>query len=290
VPICAFHLLLGTAAVPPTSWPFPTADGTIWRYVLTREPEQEQTVLIRQIAGLPKSKKTEGPIRLEQRLDGTVKFAEWLTRQNEAILATAERGADGTSVVLNPPATILPGKMEPGASWNFRGQIAGADLILPLKIISEEEIKVAAGKFRAWHIRGEQAGLVTTVAEQWFAPGVGWVKETVTQRSPTGQLIDRRSVEMTALPSAQPNARIALPARPFDASISTSTAGAPTDVISADALQIVARWRVHREIGTAKVRAVWIAEDTAGLAPADYKIDEATAIATPPESVGKFTL
>ncbi len=290
VPICAFLLLLGTTTIAPRPWPFPTAEGTTWRYVLTHEPEQEQTVLTRQIAGVPKSTKTEGPFRLEQKLDGSVKFAEWLTRQKEAVLATAERGEDGTSVVLNPPATILPGKMEPGASWNFRGQIAGADLTLVLKIISEEEIKVAAGKFRTWHIRGEQTGLVTTVAEQWFAPGVGWVKEVVTQRSPTGQLIDRRSVEMTALPSAQPSARTAPPDRPFEASISTSTVGAPMDVISANALQIIARWRVHREIGNAKVRVVWIAEDTAGLVPADYKIDEATAVATPPESVGTFTL
>jgi hypothetical protein len=290
VPICAILLLLGAATTTPAPWPFPTADGTTWRYIFTREPEQEQTVLTRQIASSSKSNKAEAAFRLEQRWDGSVKFAEWLTRPKGAVLATAQRGTDGTSIVLNPPVTILPEKMEPGASWNFRGQIAGADLALPMKVISDEEIKVAAGKFHAWHIRGEQTGLVTTVAEQWFAPGVGWVKELVTERSPTGQLIDRRSVEMMALPSAQTAARSALPPRPFEASISTSTVGRPMDIISADALQVVARWRVHREVGRAKVRAVWIAEDTAGVAPAGYKVDEATAIATPPESVGTFTL
>jgi hypothetical protein len=282
----AFLLLVSTAAAALGSWPFPTAEGTTWRYVLTCEPEEQQTVFTRHIVGSAKSNRTDGPIRIDQTLDGLVNFSEWLTRQKEAVQATAQRGADGTSIVLNPPVTLLPAKMQPGASWNFRGQIAGADVELPMKLISEEEVNVAAGKFRAWHIRGEHTGLVTTVAEQWFTPGVGWVKEMVTQRSPTGQLIDRRLAEMVALPSAKP----ILPGRPFEASISTSTAGAPADVISADALQIVARWRVHREIGSAKVRAVWIAEDTAGVVPAGYKVDEATAVAAPPESVGTFTL
>lgn len=261
-----------------------------WRYAFTREPEREEAMLTRQIAAAPKSNQTEESLRLEQRWDGSLRFSQWLTQKKGDVLATAERIADGTSIVLNPPVTILPGKLEAGASWNFRGEIAGAALALPLKILGEEEIQVAAGKFRAWHIRGQQAGFGTTVAEQWFAPGVGFVKETVTQRSPSGQLIDRRSIEMTALPSVQNIARLLPPARPFEASISTSTAGAATDVISTDALQIVARWRVHRELGTAKVRAVWIAEDTGGIVSADYRIDEATAVATPPESVGTFTL
>ena len=40
----------------------------------------------------------------------------------------------------------------------------------------------------------------------------------------------------------------------------------------------------------AKLRAEWIAEDVAGVAPPDYKVDEASTIVTEPSSHGIFTL
>ncbi|PYI75174.1 MAG: hypothetical protein DMF04_10985 [Verrucomicrobia bacterium] len=75
----------------------------------------------------------------------------------------------------------------------------------------------------------------------------------------------------------------------LEASVSTSSKGDPLSVISADALQIVARWRGHGLRKNAKIRAVWIAQDT-GVAPIDFKVDEATAIAPVAGAFGKFTL
>ncbi|PYM10159.1 MAG: hypothetical protein DMF15_03030, partial [Verrucomicrobia bacterium] len=75
----------------------------------------------------------------------------------------------------------------------------------------------------------------------------------------------------------------------LEASVSTSSNGDPLNVISADALQIVARWRGHGLRRNARVRAVWIAQDT-GVAPVDFKVDEATAIAPIGGAFGKFTL
>ena len=290
VSLCAILLLLGTASAGRAEWPFPTNEGTTWQYTLKREPEGETTTLTRQIVPSRDSKKTEAAVRLEQRWDGAMRSAQVLKSEKGAVLAISQSGANGQVSVLTPPVTIVPAKMEPGNSWNFRGHIAGTELALPLRIIGIDEIEIGAGKLRAWHIRGTQEGAVPTVAEQWFAPGVGWVKETVTQRSPTGQLLARRTLELRALPSTHPAASAPPQTRVFEASVSTSTSGAPMDIISSDALQIVARWRVRRLAGNAKVRAVWIAEDTRGIVPAGYQIDEATAIATPPESVGTFTL
>ena len=62
------------------------------------------------------------------------------------------------------------------------------------------------------------------------------------------------------------------------------------DRISADALQIVARWRARQLPGNTKVRAVWIAEDAGAIAAPAYKIDEAIAVAASPEAIGTFTL
>jgi hypothetical protein len=278
--ICAILLFLGAATVTTPQWPFPSADGTTWQYTLTREPENDKAILTRHLVASPRLQKTEPSLQVEEKINGAMRSSQTLTIEKGAVLAISQRAADGKATPLKPPAIVLPAKMAPGISWNFRGQIAGINLTLPLKFINEEEIQIGAGKFRAWHIRGEQMGTVATTAEEWFVPGVGWVKESVTQRAPTGQLLDRRVVEMIARPEA----------RAFEASISTSTAGESMDLISADALQIVARWRVRRAAGKTKVRAVWIAEETGGIAPAGYKIDEATTIATPPESVGTFTL
>jgi hypothetical protein len=288
VTICVLLLLVGNVATAPV-WPFPAKDGTTWQYTFAREPENDKAVLTRQIVASSKPQKQDASLQVEEKINGAMQAAEILKIENGALLVVAQRAADGKVTVLAPPETLLPAKMGPGISWNFHGEIAGIGLSMPLKIVAEEQIQIPAGKFRAWHVHGEQAGTVATTAEQWWVPGVGLVKESVTQRSPTGHLIGRRTVELTVPPSMEP-ARAALDTRPFEASVSTSTAGASMDIISADALQIVARWRVRRPAGNAKVRAVWIAEDTGGIVPANYKVDEATAIATPPESVGTFTL
>ncbi len=282
------RVLLIVGAIMPgarADWPFPVSDGTTWRYSLTREPEQDRMTLTRRVVA---SRKTPN-VSLEEAIDGTVRWTGLLTSKDGAVLVTSVRDPKDKIVPGSQPATLLPAKLEAGTSWNFRGQIAGSDVALPVKIVGADEIEVAAGKFRAWHIRGEQAGMVTTSVEQWFAPGVGWVKETVTQRSPTGQLIARHSAELVATPSVGRD-QLAAETKPFEASLSTSTAGAPMDTVSADALQIVARWRARPTLPQARVRAVWIAEETGGIAPPGYQIDEATAFAAPPESVGIFTL
>src|SRR5205823_6858781 len=75
----------------------------------------------------------------------------------------------------------------------------------------------------------------------------------------------------------------------LEASISTSSDGDPLNVISDDALQIVARWRGHGLRKNARIRAAWIAQDT-GIAPVDFKVDEATAVAPIADAFGYFTL
>ena len=96
------------------------------------------------------------------------------------------------------------------------------------------------------------------MADFWFIRGVGSIKETVTQRSPGGDLLSRNTIELVKLPTQhQPE-----PTKKLEASVSTSSNGDPLSVISADALQIVARWRGHGLRKNARVRAVWIAEDT----------------------------
>jgi hypothetical protein len=279
-----FGLLLGSAAAR-AEWPIPTADGTIWQYVLTREGEDRPGTLTRQVFA-PKNPAEQNALRIETAVNGATHSTEFLKNEGKTILATAFRSAKGETQTFDPPVTILPGDLNFGAEWNYRGPVAGLDLNLPLKIVGESEIEVPAGKFRALHFRGEKNDTLFTVADFWFVRGVGSVKEMVTQRGPGGDLLSRNSIELAKLP-ALPQTKPEL--KRLEASVSTSGNGDPLNVVSADALQIVARWQGHGLRKKSKIRAVWIAQDT-GVAPVDFKVDEATAVAPLSNAVGKFTL
>jgi hypothetical protein len=279
-----FGVVLG-AATAPAEWPIPTADGTIWQYVLNREGEDQPATLTRQVFAA-KNPAAQNSLRIETAVNGAIHSTEFWKNEGKTILVTAFRNTNGETQTFDPPLTILPGNLNFGAEWNYRGPAAGLDLNLPLKIVGEGEIEVPAGKFRALHFRGEENNGLFTVADFWFVRGVGSIKEVVTQRGPSGDLLSRNSIELAKLPAlSQTKPEL----KKLEVSVSTSSDGDPLDVISADALQIVARWRGHGLRKNAKIRAVWIAQDT-GVAPVDFKVDEATAVAPISNAFGKFTL
>ncbi len=280
-----FGVVIRTSVIQ-AEWPIPTADGTTWQYALTREGETEPVTLTRQVFA-PKSPEEQNTLRIETAINGVAHSTEFLKNEGKVILATAQRGEGGSTEAFDPPITILPGELSFGAEWKYRGSVAGLDLNLPLKIVGEGEIEVPAGKFRALHFRGEKNDGFLTVADFWFVRGVGSIKETATQRSPGGDLLSRNTIELVKLPA--PHQAEPAEKKKLEASVSTSSEGDPVNVVSDDALQIVARWRGHGLRRNARVRAVWIAQDT-GIAPIDYKVDEATAIAPIGGAFGKFTL
>ena len=275
------------ASVTQAEWPIPTADGTTWQYALTREGETEPGTLTRQVFA-PRNPNEENSLRVETAINGSTHSTEFLKNESNAILATAYRVQGGKTEAFDPAITILPGQLSFGAEWNYRGPIAGLDLNLPFKIVGDGDIEVPAGKFRALHFRGEKNDGLFTVADFWFVRGVGSIKETVTQRSPSGDLLTRNTIELAKLPARQQTQPIG-EKKKLEASVSTSSDGDPLDVISDDALQIVARWRGHGLRKNARIRAAWIAQDT-GIAPVDFKVDEATAVAPIADAFGKFTL
>jgi hypothetical protein len=282
-------ILLGVvigASVTQAEWPIPTADGTTWQYAFTRGGETEPETLTRQVFA-PRNADEQNTLRIETAINGVAHSTEFFKNDGQAILTTAHRREGGNTETFDPPITILPGDLSFGAEWKYRGPVAGLDLNLPVKIVGEGEIEVPAGKFRALHFRGERNDGLFTVADFWFVRGVGSIKETVTQRSPGGDLLSRNTIELVKLPAqhqAEPTEK-----KKMEASVSTSSDGDPLNVISDDALQIVARWRGHGLRKNARIRAVWIAQDT-GIAPVDFKVDEATAIAPIGGAFGKFTL
>jgi len=196
-------ILLGVvigASVTQAEWPIPTADGTTWQYALTREGETEPETLTRQVFA-PRNADEQNTLRIETAINSIAHSTEFLTNEGKAVLATAQRSEGGSTEAFNPPITILPADLNFGAEWKYRGPVAGLDLNLPLKIVGEGEIEVPAGKFRALHFRGEKNDGFFTVADLWFVGGVGSIKETVTQRSPSGDLLNRNTIELVKLPA-----------------------------------------------------------------------------------------
>ncbi|MDQ2868489.1 MAG: hypothetical protein M3R59_08800, partial [Verrucomicrobiota bacterium] len=261
---------------------WPLADGTTWRYALTREPSSAALTFTRTIH------RQKDDVELESSTDGSTATTEVLREGNGDVQLIAEINATGKRTAVEPPAIFLPAKLAAGTTWNFRGEIAGFAIALPQTIVREEEVTVPAGTYKALYVRGEKSGTFQTRTERWFVRDVGWVKEILTQRSPTGELVTRNTLELLTAPSS--DSALTAPAKTIEASVSTSTGGKPLSVISADALQIVARWRVLQVPPKTRIRAIWIADDIGDVAPPNYKIDEAEAVTETPDAVGTFTL
>lgn len=256
--LCFFALLLSIAEmlvagnVPPAITP-----GMEWRYTFRREGEPSVTFTRRIVDGADHALHVDALI-------------------------------DGVSQSLHRPDLS---ELEPPSSAEASGgSVAGLEVRLAQSDAGEEEVEVPAGKFRARRFHGEQPGLRRTVVDRWYADGVGWVKETVTQRGPSGALLARNSLELLNVPGAAPATAAASAAPVFQASISTSSQGDEMKVIPENALQIVARWRIHSATSPSQVRAVWIAEDVQEVAPHNFQIDEAIADLSTAEGYGAFTL
>lgn len=279
-----------TAGLVRADWPFPSAAGTGWQYALTREPGSNTAAFSRKILSVEDGADAR-TISVESAADGRVESVESLKLEGDAVLATS-RSDQGKVTTFDSPVLIVPSKLEAGTTCGGDEEIAGIPVAIPLTIVGEEEVKVPAGSFRAWRIHGEDRKTMTIAADRWFVPGVGSVKESVTERSPSGELLVRNTLELTGAPSAPGEGSSLSNAQPkqLEASVSTSRNGDPLNTISADALQIVARWRVHGMSDKTKIRAVWTAEDVGDVVPPEYKVDEATTMTTSPEATGIFTL
>ncbi len=118
-------------------------------------------------------------------------------------------GIDADLSTSNPTGVILPGNVQQGTQWPFGMDIAGnisqgnlrADLkgniASSMQAVGTESVTVPAGTFNAIKVQGSPSLSVNATyqgitlpfssavnATFWFAPGVGWIKSTV-----SGQLL-----------------------------------------------------------------------------------------------------
>lgn len=283
----------------------PTADGTSWRYNMTEEvgkglsvsdvkPDADGKIRRPVLYRIEGTESVAGKelLKFEMHRAGVITNTDLLTVDERAIICWARINADGELIKINPPQTMIATPLKQGAQWNFNGQAGDIKVQQNYEVTGEEDVDLPAGKFRAFHIHGEQMSPSPMTIDRWFVPGTGIVKDVTTMRTTNGDLLDRISLELAERPKVTNRPEVKSDAKPKKISVSLAKDrfGKGTTTFSADTSQIYARWQGHRLRKGAKVRAVWIAENIGDDFPQDYKVDEASTIAESPTAQGAFTL
>lgn len=288
----AMFLLLSAAACAGAKLLLPTTEGMAWQYDATEETgdgNNNHSVLTRRFAGTENFGGKE-LLKLETFSNDVLSVTELIAVDDNGIRCFARgSGADEKVTGLSSPEIIIPEHLRKGAKWKAEGRVADIAMHQNWSVDGSEQITVPAGHFRAFRLHCAQASPASIVFDRWFAPGIGFVKEVTTMRSPTGELLGRRTLELNRLPKIA-DAPTKPAANKLVAGVSSQAIGDFETDFSQNVPNLYARWQGRGLRDHAKVRAVWIAENVGDIAPPNYRIDEAETIATSPEARGAFTL
>ena len=299
----AFLLAICPLACASAEQLIPIAEGTTWNYEMTQDvggtltlkpdaEEKGQLAVSYRIGGMQKIDNKDW-LKLEMYRDDVLTSTDLITVDERGIICAARIDGKGALNKLDPPQTMIAMPLKSGASWDFDANIGKTKTRQRYSVTGKEDVDVPAGKFRAWRIRCEQTSPSAATIDRWLAPGTGIVKEITTMRAPTGDLLQRVSLELKEAPkiAAPPEAKAVAGAvaGKLSAGLSKGPLGNFTTAFASDTPKIYARWQGHGLREQSNIRVVWIAEKVEDIPP-DYKIDEATATATATDSHGIFTL
>jgi hypothetical protein len=283
----------------------PIAPGTSWRYNMTEEigkgldlsnvkADPDGKIRLPVLYRLEGTEDVDGKelLKFEMHRAGTITNTDLLIVDEHGIICWARVNLDGELIKFVPPQTIIAAPLKKSASWNFDGRAGELKVQQHYDVLGEEKIDVPAGKFQAFRIHGEQTTPNRMVIDRWFAPGVGIVKDVTTMQDAKGDLLQRISLELAEAPKIVERPEVKSDGAPkrLLVSLAKNRFGKETTTFSSNTPEIYARWQGQRLRQGANVKAVWIAENIGEDFPQDYKVDEASAVATSPTARGAFTL
>jgi hypothetical protein len=279
----------------------PTAEGTTWNYELVQERpsdsldltepnKKERLAVTYRMAGTQKVDNKD-LLKLEIYRGDVLETVDLIAVDERGIISPARMDAKGALTKFNPPQTMITAPLKAGAKWNFDGTIGETKVNQRYEVAGEENVDVPAGKFHAWRIHCEQTAPAPATIERWFVQGTGFVKVVTTAKAPSGGVLQQTSLVLKEAPKvvAQPEPGATTEWGKLSVTLSNERAGRAKTTFRARTPAIYARWQGQGLRPSASVRAMWVVEDIA-IAPTDYKIDEASAIVTSPDSSGTFTL
>jgi hypothetical protein len=280
----------------------PTAPGTNWPYHMTQRlgegigisgaPADASSIIHAEVVYRLEGTEAinDQPfLKFEMHRNNTVTNTEFIAIDDEGIHCSARIGPDGERFSLVPPQTIVAAPLKLGLIWDFDGKAGDSDVHQHYEVVGENEISVSAGRFHAFHIHCDQSAPDPMTIERWFVPGIGIVKDVTTMKNKDGGMLQRIELELKEPPQVGPRP-VVKDVKKLVVGVSSDPIGPFSTEFSTDTPKIYARWQGHGLRSRANVRVVWIAEDVGDVAPPNYKIDEATAVATAPNAHGLLTL
>ena len=228
-------------------------------------------------------------LKFEMHRDNLVTNTELMAVDDHGIHCSARIGVEGDRIPLVPPQTIVAAPLKADLSWDFAGTAGGSEVRQHYVVTGEEDVVVPAGRFRAFHIHGEQTAPESMTIERWFVNGTGIVKDVTTMRNKDGDILRRIELDLAGKPKIGPRPEVKAQKK-LSVGLSSDAVGSFTTSYSTETPKIYARWQGHGLRPSASIRTVWIAENIGDVAPANYTIDEATATASIPDARGVFTL
>lgn len=295
-----FHLAFAAAGLSISTTP-----GMSWKYDMTQELGQgvnlsdlkadaDGKFRVPVMYRLDRIEKLDGKdfLKFEMCRSGAVTNTDLITVDERGIVCIARIDLKGELAKLDPPQIIVAAPLQTGTSWDFDATIGPSKVHQNYQITGEEDVEVPAGKFKAFHIHGEQTSPSLMKIDRWFVNGTGIVKDVTETRTDDDQFLRRISLALHEPPTitVRPEIKSAPETKKVSASLSKQAVGEAVANFNASTPKIYARWQGHDLPNQAKIRAVWIAENIGENIPPGYTVDEATAIATAPDSRGIFTL
>jgi hypothetical protein len=279
----------------------PTTEGTTWNYDLVREkpsvdldltePNEEEHLAVTYRLGGNEKVDNKDLQRLEIYRGDTLDSVDLIAVEESGISCPARVDSEGAMTKLMPPQIMLATPLKTGTKWNFDGTIAKTKVNQRYEIAGEEDVDLPAGKFHAWRIHCEQTSPTAATIDRWFVPGTGFVKVETVVKAPSGGVLQKSSLKLKEPPKivAAPEKKPAPNPEKLSAGVSSEPKGEFKAEFKSDTPAIYARWRGRGLPDQAKIRAVLVAENVADVS-ADSQIDETSAVAPTPNSVGTFTL
>jgi hypothetical protein len=308
----------------------PTAEGTSWEYdsteTLTGAAPVISIVTVHAGKQLLDGKEV---VKFEILSGNIVSKTELVSVDEHGIVCLARSGKDGKMAKLDAPETIIAAPLKVGATWDLNSEAGGIKTHQHCTVMSEENVTVASGKFRAFHLQCEDSSLMSVKLDRWFAPGTGFVKETTMVRGPG--LLQRTTLELSKIaevlskpvvatssvapkpveqqpdsfpkstapvasaaissePAASPEEKAVAPSKKLTVEVSSDPAGGLKTEFKSDVVNIYVRWHGHNLPEGAKVRVAWVAEDVGDLVEPNFVIDETETVAAVPDASARFTL
>lgn len=194
IAIVAVFALTGFAPVKPD---FGLNKGNVWVY--SQKAEGNESTIKKSGLGFVKVGDTQ-VLELKCEYSGGYVGYDYLGQDERGLLSYFNSQMRGPGVDAHTaPVVLLQLPFNKGLTWSwiqpFRGQTAGEVTAADLErmkshesatvVSDDEEVKVAAGTFKAFHVRttSQRDGEPATIRDAWYAPRVGLVKSiTVTSQ------------------------------------------------------------------------------------------------------------